>query len=163
MKYSGLSNAPDLSYTLRLYPLVPLAEISATVINSTGHAIEVQAIRAIESSRSIDLGGPESQDRVLSDSFSENRPAVRIHDLADATHQMHRGVQAASSFSTASRIAAFLLARFPPIAFLRFSACTWLAALPRLPSNLTKWTRRERPSWPSKIPCALHRRKIALS
>jgi alpha-galactosidase len=38
------------------------------------------------------LGGAPAEDRVLSDSFSEDRPAMKIHDLGDAEHGMHRAV-----------------------------------------------------------------------
>ena len=38
----------------------------------------------------LDLGGPALEDRVLSDSFSEDRPNITIHDLDETA--MHRGV-----------------------------------------------------------------------
>ena len=91
---TGLSGEPDLIYELRAYAGEPFADLRATVRNSTGASITVQAIRAVEATgESIaDLGGPAAMDRVLSDSFSEDRPAMKIHDLGEPTHGMHRGV-----------------------------------------------------------------------
>ncbi|MBW4025976.1 MAG: PKD domain-containing protein [Acidobacteria bacterium] len=92
--WAGLSGQPDLICSLRAYANEPFADVQVTVHNSTGKPIRVQAIRPLEaSSGSIaELGGPASADRVLSDSFSEDRPAMKIHDLADATGNMHRAV-----------------------------------------------------------------------
>ncbi len=92
--YSGASGKPDLIYRLRLYANAPFADIQATVRNSTAHAITVQDIRSLElaAPSGIQLGGPEAEDRVLSDSFSEDRPEMKIHDLGDASNQLHRGV-----------------------------------------------------------------------
>lgn len=91
---SGLSGQPDLIYRLRVYPDKSFADIQVTVHNSSGTPVHVQAIRALDASggKIADLGASEPQDRVLSDSFSEDRPAVKIHDLADARSQMHRAV-----------------------------------------------------------------------
>lgn len=76
MTFSGLTGAPDLSYTLRLYQQEPFADIQVSVENTTGRTIHVEAIRAVESSGGMiaNLDGPEAQDRVLSDSFSEECP-----------------------------------------------------------------------------------------
>jgi hypothetical protein len=95
---SGLAGEPNLIYRLRAYQDAPFADVQVTVENATGHAIHVEAIRAIDASGDdvVNLGGPEAEDRVLSDSFSEDRPAMQIHDLADAPYKqptpMHRGV-----------------------------------------------------------------------
>ena len=91
---SGLDGQPDLVYRLRSYSGKAFADVQVIVHNSSGSQIHVQAIRTLEAAgdNNPDLGGPESQDRVLSDSFSEDRPAVKIHDLADDRNQMHRAV-----------------------------------------------------------------------
>ncbi|HEY1808209.1 MAG TPA: glycoside hydrolase family 36 protein, partial [Acidobacteriaceae bacterium] len=95
---SGLAGAPTLVCHLRAYREAPFADVQVTVENTTGHAIHVEAIRAIDASGGdvMNLGGPPVQDRVLSDSFSEDRPYMQIHDLADAPYKqptpMHRGV-----------------------------------------------------------------------
>jgi alpha-galactosidase len=92
VEYSGLAGKPNLEYVLRRYDGKPFVDVLTTVTNQTGQTVEVQNIRSIEASQAIDLGGALSQDRVLSDSFSEDRPAMRIHDLGDARNNMQRGV-----------------------------------------------------------------------
>lgn len=89
---SGLIGEPDLTLYLRLY--ASYAEVAAEVHNTTPARITIQGFRLLESAGSpaIDLGSPESSERVLSDSWSEDRPAMRIHDLADAPDGLHRGV-----------------------------------------------------------------------
>ena len=95
---SGLASAPRLVYRLRVDRDVPFADLQVTVENTTGHPIHVQAIRGVDASGAdlMNLDGAPSQIRVLSDSFSEDRPAMQIHDLADAPYQhparMHRAV-----------------------------------------------------------------------
>ncbi len=92
--FSGLAGKPDLIYRLRAYISEPLVDVQVTVRNNTGKAVTVESIRSVEASGDgiARLGGPAAADRVLSDSFSEDRPAMQIHDLADAEHQMHRAV-----------------------------------------------------------------------
>jgi alpha-galactosidase len=53
----------------------------------------VQAIRGMEAIGEpvLNLGGHASADRVLSDSFSEDWPELRIYDLGEAPGGMHRG------------------------------------------------------------------------
>ena len=92
--FSGLSDQPDFLYHLRAYSDKPFGDIQVIVHNGTSKPVHVESIRVIAATGGplFDLGGPFKEDRVLSDSFSEDRPNIRIHDLADATHQMHRGV-----------------------------------------------------------------------
>ncbi len=92
--FTGSDGAPDLIYKLRAYSDKPFGDVQVIVRNGTAKPVHVEAIRVIAASGNaiIDLGGPASQDRVLSDSFSEDRPAITIHDLADAENGMHRGV-----------------------------------------------------------------------
>lgn len=94
VRWSGLRGSPDLVYRLRAYKAQPFADIQVAVENVGGRTIHVEAIRPLEArNRNIaNLDGPPADDRVLSDSFSEDRPAVKIHDLADAEGQMHRAV-----------------------------------------------------------------------
>lgn len=91
---TGWAGKPDLICALRLYSSPPHAEIQVDIRNATPRQVEVQALRLVEldSPSRLDLGGPESADRVLSDSFSEDRPAMAIHDLTDAPNGSHRGV-----------------------------------------------------------------------
>jgi len=92
--FFGLANAPDLSYRLRGASEGIFGEVQATVRNTTGKPIHVEAIRMMESigKSVLNLGGPSVQDRVLSDSFSEDTPAIRIRDLGDSDGHVHRGI-----------------------------------------------------------------------
>ena len=94
VSFTGLPGEPDLVYRLRAYSGRPLADLQVTVHNGTDKSIQVQAVRALEASGGsvADLGGPATEDRVLSDSFSEDRPAMKIRDLADAENKVHRAV-----------------------------------------------------------------------
>jgi alpha-galactosidase len=91
---SGLARQPDLKYVLRLYDGSAFADIQVELINRTTATINVQNIRNLEAlgKRPLDLGGDEAQDRVLSDSFSENRPALQIRDLEEAPNGLHQAV-----------------------------------------------------------------------
>jgi alpha-galactosidase len=93
--HTGLAGAADLVCTLRLYGDEPWGDIEVKVANNTDHSISVQAIRSIQVTAApvISLNGPESADRILSDSYSEDRPQLAIRDLADGPHGMHRAVQ----------------------------------------------------------------------
>ena len=93
VRHSGLAGAPDLICTLHSYTDRPFGDIQVQVRNSTGRTIHIEAIRSIEAGQGkiLDLGGPVTSDRVLSDSFSEDRPAMKIRDLGDA-EGVHRGV-----------------------------------------------------------------------
>ena len=70
----------------------------------------MQGIRAMEAAgaSSPNLGGPASEDRVLLDSFSEDRPAMKIHDLADANNQMLRAVGSEVIYNRQSHQSLFL-------------------------------------------------------
>ncbi len=92
--YSGLSAQPELIYHIRAYSSQPFGDVQVTLRNTTGKTIHVGSIRSVDASEGsiVDLGGPALDDRVLSDSFSEDRPAMTIRDFADAEKQMHRAV-----------------------------------------------------------------------
>ena len=91
---TGLAGKPDLICFLRLFSRPPHAEIQVEVRNTTPKQLEVQAIRVLEfrDSRMLNLGGAEYADRILSDSFSEDRPAMSIHDVSDTAAGVHKGV-----------------------------------------------------------------------
>ncbi len=91
--HSGKSGEPDLVCLIRLRSQPASAEIEVQVKNTTGAPVTVQSIRVLEAvAPFIDLGGPPSSDRILSDSFSEDRPNMEIHDLAQATGGLHLAV-----------------------------------------------------------------------
>ena len=91
--YSGLKRAPDLSVNLRAYQNQPFGDTQVTVKNTTGKSIKVEGIRPIDGDAgALNLGGSHTDERVLSDSFSEDRPGMKIHDFTDAEDGMHRAV-----------------------------------------------------------------------
>jgi alpha-galactosidase len=107
--YSGLSGQPELVCSIRLRAQPIFVEIEVLVRNNTSAQITVQSIRALEAqSPSLALDGPESAVRVLSDSFSEDRPNMAIHDLAQPTDGMHRAVGSQLIYNRQSRQSLFL-------------------------------------------------------
>src|SRR6266702_1699780 len=85
VRHSGLADAPEMICILHSYRDRPLGDIQVQVFNGSRETIHINVIRPIEATQGkiLDLGGPFASDRVLSDSFSEDRPAMKIHDLAD--------------------------------------------------------------------------------
>ncbi len=94
VSFSGLAGTPDLLYRLRAYSSEPFVDVQVTVRNNTGNRATVESLRSVEASGNgvARLAGRPAADRVLSDSFSEDRPAMQIRDLGDAEHQVHRAV-----------------------------------------------------------------------
>jgi alpha-galactosidase len=92
--HSGLAGAPDLVCTLRMYRDQAWGDIEVQVVNTTGRVIAVQAVRTVHATASpvVDLNGPTAADRILSDSYSEDRPQLAIRDLGDAVNGLHRAV-----------------------------------------------------------------------
>jgi alpha-galactosidase len=110
--YSGLSDSPDLTYVLQLYTENPYGTIQVRVRNGTRKATSVQAIRSVdavgESVANLNLGGRPSDERILSDSFSEDWPDLVIYDLGDAPGGMHRGVGSQLIYNRQSKQSLFL-------------------------------------------------------
>lgn len=92
--FTGLPSVPDLAYTVRVYTRLPFGDIEAGLANSTGKTVTVQDLRLVEAvgQDKLDLGGPQTDDRVLSDSYSEDDPNLRIYDLGAAPGGVHRAV-----------------------------------------------------------------------
>jgi alpha-galactosidase len=110
MTHSGLAGQPDLICSVRLHSDPAYAEVLVTVRNATQKPLEMQGIRAIEirDPRLLDLGAPASALRILSDSFSEDRPAVAIHDFGDSTDGLYRGVGSQLLYNRQSKQALFV-------------------------------------------------------
>ena len=91
--HRGRAGQPDLVAS-RLMHDQAWGEVSVEVNNTTGHPISVHSIRSVHSVAAavVDLGGPAASDRVLSDSFSEDRPQLTIRDLSAAPAGLHRAV-----------------------------------------------------------------------
>jgi len=107
---AGLAGKPELVLQLRLYRDQPWGDVQVKVVNTTGEVITVSTIRSIHAtgSTSVDLKGPAAADRVLSDSYSEDRPALKIRDLADGPDGMHRAVGSQLIYNRESRQSLFL-------------------------------------------------------
>jgi hypothetical protein len=90
--FSGLRGKPDLVYALQLYSDHPYGAVQVKVRNSTANDITIQAIRSVDATAQpiIELGGRSY--RVLSDSFSEDWPDLKIYDLGQAPNGIHRAV-----------------------------------------------------------------------
>jgi alpha-galactosidase len=108
--HTGLQGKPDLVCTIRLYKDQSWGDIAVEVHNTTDKAVSVQAIRSIQTADSpvIDLNGLVSADRILSDSYSEDRPQLAIHDLGDAPKGMLRAVGSQLIYNRTSGESLFL-------------------------------------------------------
>ena len=92
---TGLRGQPDLIFSLQTHANPDFVTVVVMVRNNHASTpITVQAIRTVEAigPEIADLGGPGVSDRVLSDSFSEDRPAITIRNLTDVKSGMHRAV-----------------------------------------------------------------------
>ena len=89
---TGLENEPDLICSLRLHSNPSYVEIQVNVRNTTRAPVNVQGIRLVDAAKPQVAGLREASARVLSDSWSEDRPGMTIHDFNDAPDGMHRGV-----------------------------------------------------------------------
>jgi alpha-galactosidase len=84
---SGLPNRADLAYTLTLYDDLPFGTIQVQLRNPGTSAFTVQDIRVLDVMGNpplVNLDGREGDERVLSDSYSEDRPPLKIFDLGRA-------------------------------------------------------------------------------
>ncbi|MGC1105362.1 MAG: PKD domain-containing protein [Candidatus Acidiferrales bacterium] len=90
----GRKDNLELKYVIRLYDAHPYGDIQVDVHNGAEKSVTVQSIRPVEAMGDlpIHLGDSESSDRVLSDSFSEDWPPLRIYDLGKAPKGLHLGV-----------------------------------------------------------------------
>ncbi len=107
---SGLRDSPDLIFVVQLYTENPYGAIQVEIRNTSSKATSVQAIRSVEATGDsiVNLGGRQSDERILSDSFSEDWPDLVIYDLADALGGMHRGVGSQLIYSRQTKQSLFL-------------------------------------------------------
>jgi len=107
---SGLRGSPDLIYIVQLYTENPYGTLQVRIRNTTSKATSVQAIRNVEAMGDsvINLGGHPSDERILSDSFSEDWPNLVIYDLGDAPGGMHRGVGSQLIYNRKTKQSLFL-------------------------------------------------------
>jgi alpha-galactosidase len=107
---SALAGRPDLIYILQVYDRNPYGTVQMKVHNGTGKVLNLEAIRSVEATAQplIDLGGNTAADRILSDSFSEDRPDLKIFDLGQAPGGMHRAVGSQLIYNRESKQSLFL-------------------------------------------------------
>ena len=107
---SGLDGKPDLIYVLQLSKQRPYGTVQVKVQNSSGKEVTVQAIRSVEAMGEpiLNLGGGQSADRVLSDSFSEDWPDLALYDLGGVRDGMHRGAGSQLIYNRESKQSLFL-------------------------------------------------------
>jgi alpha-galactosidase len=107
---TGLRGSPDLIYVLQLYTQNPYGTVQVRVKNGTPKPTSVQAIRSVDATGEsvVNLGGPSSDERVLSDSFSEDWPDLVIYDLGGAPGGMHRGAGSQLIYNRQTRQSLFL-------------------------------------------------------
>jgi len=84
--FTGSASKPDLKYTVELYDELPFGDVQVHLQNRGKTAVQVQSMRVLDASATpvVDLGGSEEAERVMSDSFSEDRPPLHIFDLGKA-------------------------------------------------------------------------------
>jgi alpha-galactosidase len=106
---SGLPDRPDLTYVIRVYENRPFGEIQVQVENHSARSFEVQSIGSVDSAGKeiLNLHGEPGSDRVLSDSFSEDWPPLRICDLGKAPNGVHRAVGSQLIFNQQSKESVF--------------------------------------------------------
>ncbi|MBV9480657.1 MAG: alpha-galactosidase [Acidobacteria bacterium] len=104
---SGLGDQPDLICSLRLHSNPSYVEMEVDVRNTTGRDFNVQSIRMVDSRHPKIAGVHEPAARVLSDSWSEDRPAMRIHDLNEIGGGMDRAVGSQLIYNRESKTAFF--------------------------------------------------------
>ena len=92
--FSGLASQPDIVCVLQLYNELPYGTVQVKVVNHTSKSVFVQSIRDVDAlgEPRINLGGPESSDRVLFEAFSED-PAIKIGGLDQAPDGVYFGVR----------------------------------------------------------------------
>jgi alpha-galactosidase len=107
---TGLHDSPDLIYVVQLYSQNPYGTVQVRVRNETRKALSVQAIRSVEATGDsiVNLGGQPADERILSDSFSEDWPDLVIYDLGDAPGGMHRGVGSQLIYNRKTKQSLFL-------------------------------------------------------
>ncbi len=110
VNFTGLDGKPDLLFISQAYDQRPYVSVQVTVRNTTGKELTLQAIRAIEAIGEplLNLGGPASADRILSDSFSEDWPELHLYDLGKAPGGMHRGAGSQLIYNRESKQSLFL-------------------------------------------------------
>ncbi|HYA26031.1 MAG TPA: glycoside hydrolase family 36 protein, partial [Terriglobales bacterium] len=86
VSFTGLAGKPDIKYTLQLYNDRPYGSVQVQIENTGRESINIESIRTVDVTGEprVNLGAAENSNRVLSDSYSEDRPTLHIFDLGKA-------------------------------------------------------------------------------
>jgi hypothetical protein len=108
--HTGLPGMPDLVCDFRLYDDQPWGDIQVSVHNSTYQAIDVHSIRVVrsDSTNVLNLKGPDTEDRILSDSFSEDTPQLKLMDVAEPPDGMHHAFGSQLVYNRKSGLSFFM-------------------------------------------------------
>jgi len=115
--FTGLSFEPDLVCILRLYNDLPYGTVQVKVVNHTSKPVSVEAIRDVDATGSelVNLGGPQSADRVMFEGYTED-PTIKIGGLDQAPKGTYFGARDGLIYNTRSKqsllIAALTADRF---------------------------------------------------
>ncbi len=115
--FTGVDSEPDVVCILRLYNDLPYGTVQVKVVNHTSKAASVEAIRDVDAigNPRVNLGGPESADRVLLEGFTED-PTIKIGGLEQAPKGTYFGVGTGLIYNLESKqsllLAAFTADRF---------------------------------------------------
>jgi hypothetical protein len=124
VSFAEQAGKPSLKYILQTYDDRPFGNIQVQVGNPGQQAFEVQSIRGLDAigEPRLNLQGPEKAERVLSDSYSEDRPTLRLFDLGQAPEyqgeddfakepsNLHQGVGSQLVYNQQSKYSLFLAA-----------------------------------------------------
>ena len=106
IRSTGLAQSPDLVCILRQYDQFSFVDIEVEVQNHTPKAVTVQSIRSVDAigEPPLDLGGPEREDRVMSD--AEFSPPILA--LGNVPEGLHVGTGSQLIYNTESKQSVFL-------------------------------------------------------
>jgi hypothetical protein len=106
--HTGLPGTPDLVCEFRVYDDQPWGDIRVSISNTTGSPIEMHEIRVVKISKGdiVQLNGPASADRVLSDDYSES--PVQLMNLGEPKNGIHLGFQSQLIYNQKSGQSLFL-------------------------------------------------------
>jgi alpha-galactosidase len=106
--HTGLPGTPDLVCEFRVYDDQPWGDIRVSISNTTGSPIEMHQIRVIKIGKGdiVQLNGPASADRVLSDDYSES--PVQLMNLGEPKNGIHLGFQSQLIYNQKSGQSLFL-------------------------------------------------------
>jgi alpha-galactosidase len=127
IRHKGRPGSPELISEFRSYDGRNWIELRLRIQNTTKAPIELHTFRLVGGAASTvpNLDGPVFEDRILSDSFSEDHPQLRIMDAMEPAGGLHRGFGSQLIYNRHSKQSLFVGAltadRFLTIVNLRTS------------------------------------------